>query len=130
VRTLLIVEDDTELRHLFRTALSLGGYRVQEAGDGLEALKLLDSNPPDLVVLDLGLPLVSGHEVREEIAAQAHTRHIPIVVVTGSPVVPATLDVACVLYKPVSVDELLRTVTRCIEAVSVARISRRPRRTR
>ena len=126
----MIVEDDAELRHLFRTALSLGGYRVQEAGDGLEALKLLDSNPPDLVVLDLGLPLVSGYEVRQEIAAQAHTRHIPIVVVTGSPVVPATLDVACVLYKPVSVDELLRTINRCIEAVSPAGVSPRPRRTR
>jgi DNA-binding response OmpR family regulator len=112
----LIVDDDPEIRHMFRTALALSGYRVQEAADGLEALKLLDCDPPDLVVLDLGLPIVTGHEVRQEIAAQAYTRHIPIVVVTGSAVIPTTLDVACVLYKPVSVDQLVRTIRNCLEA--------------
>jgi len=120
VRTLLIVDDDPEIRHMFRTALALSGYRVQEAVDGLEALKLLDCDPPDLVVLDLGLPIVTGHEVRQEIAAQAYTRHIPIVVVTGSAVIPTTLDVACVLYKPVSVDQLVRTIRNCLEATAPA----------
>jgi CheY-like chemotaxis protein len=118
VRTLLIVEDDADLRHLFRTALALAGYRVQEARDGLEALKLLDCDPPDLVVLDLGLPIVTGLEVREEIAAHAHTRDIPVVVVTGSLVAPETLDVACVLYKPVKIDSLLQTVKSCLEALA------------
>jgi CheY-like chemotaxis protein len=128
VRTLLIVEDDADVRHLFRTALALGGYRVQEAADGLEALKLLDCDPPDLVVLDLGLPIVDGAAVRQEIAAQAHTRNIPIVVVTGSAVVPPDLDVACILYKPVSIAELLRTVQRCVAATTRKRVERRPRR--
>jgi two-component system cell cycle response regulator DivK len=118
VRTLLIVEDDADLRHMFRTALALSGYRVQEAGDGLEALKLLDCDPPDLVVLDLGLPIVSGLAVRQEIAAHAYTRDIPIVVVTGSAVAPETLDVACVLYKPVTIDSLLQTVKSCLQAAA------------
>ena len=118
MRKLLIVEDDADLRHMFRTALALAGYRVQEAADGLEALKLIDCDPPDLVVLDLGLPIVSGEAVREEIAAQAHTREIPIVVVTGSTVAPEALDVACVLYKPVTVDSLLQTVKSCLDAAA------------
>jgi DNA-binding response OmpR family regulator len=114
----LIVEDDADLRHVFRTALALSGYRVQEAGDGLEALKLLDCDPPDLVVLDLGLPIVSGLEVRQEIAAHSHTRDIPVVVVTGSVVAPETLEVACVLYKPVTIDSLLKTVKSCLQAAA------------
>ena len=112
------MEDDADLRHMFRTALALAGYRVQEAGDGLEALKLIDCDPPDLVVLDLGLPIVSGEGVRQEIAAHAHTRDIPIVVITGSTVAAETLDVACLLYKPVTVDSLLQTVKSCLEATA------------
>lgn len=83
MRIVLVVEDDAALRGMYRTALRMAGYVVQEAANGLEALRVLDADPPDLVVLDLGLPVVSGLTVREELAAQAHTRRIPIVVVTG-----------------------------------------------
>jgi CheY-like chemotaxis protein len=113
VPTVLIVDDDPDVRRVFRTALSFTGYWVQEAGDVLSAVRLLDINPPDLVILDLGLPFISGHAVREEIAAHAHTRHIPIIVVTGSSM-EAPAGVACVLRKPVSPDELIAAVQRCL----------------
>ena len=115
MKTVLVVEDNADLRMMFRTALTLEGFRVLEADDGLTALRLLDSDRPDLVVLDLGLPVISGHVVREEIAAQADLRKIPIVIVTGSPVGDAQ-GVACVLRKPVLPDELVRTVRRCLAA--------------
>jgi DNA-binding response OmpR family regulator len=119
VETVLIVEDDIDLRRMFRSALSLAGYRVLEAGDGLHALRLLDSHHPDLVVLDLGLPLISGLVVREELAAHAHTRDIPVVIVTGSiSAAHEKLDVACVLRKPVSPDELVATVKSCMASGS------------
>jgi two-component system KDP operon response regulator KdpE len=63
VDTVLLVEDDGELRRMFRTALSFAGYRVVEAGDGLVALQVLDATSPDLIVLDLGLPDIDGLEV-------------------------------------------------------------------
>lgn len=110
----LVVEDDDDLRFILRSALSLAGFAVQEAGDGLDALRRLDSNPPDLVVLDLTLPLLSGHAVRQEIAAHADTRRIPIVIVTGSAEDLSHLDVACVLRKPVESHQLVRTVRRCL----------------
>lgn len=113
-RTVLIVEDDGDLRHMFRAALAFAGFNVLEAGDGLHALHILDSNPPDLVVLDLGLPVISGQVVREELAAQAHTRDIPVVVVTGTSGPHDQLDVPCVLRKPVSPEELIRSVRRCL----------------
>jgi DNA-binding response OmpR family regulator len=118
VNTVLIVEDDTDLRRMFRTALALAGYQTLEAADGLDALRILDSNPPEAVVLDLGLPLLSGVAVRQEIAAHAHTRHVPVIVVTGQPGTHEALDAACVLRKPVSPDRLVHVVNTCIAAGS------------
>jgi DNA-binding response OmpR family regulator len=114
VETVLIVEDDIETRWMFRSALSLAGYRVIEAGDGLDALRLLETQLPALVVLDIGLPLISGVVVRQELAAHAHTRDIPVVIVTGSSVPHEELGGACLLRKPVSPDELVATVRRCM----------------
>ena len=64
------------LERLYRLALGFAGYRVIEARDGLEALALLDADRPDLVVLDLDLPKISGYVVRDELAARCgDTRH-------------------------------------------------------
>jgi two-component system sensor histidine kinase/response regulator len=111
---ILIVEDDEPLRRMVRHALTLAQCDVQEAGDGLAALRLLDTDPPDAVILDLGLPIISGHAVRAEIAAHAHTRDIPVIVITGAAGDHDGLGVACVLRKPVELDQLVRTVRECI----------------
>ena len=113
-RRILIVEDDEDLRSLFRVALTLAGYDVQEAGDGLEALRQIDHSPPDLVVLDLTLPFVGGAVVQQEIASHVFTRDIPVVIVTGSGKDLSSLAVACVLRKPILPEELVRTVANCL----------------
>ena len=95
-KTILIVEDDQELRRMFRTSLLLEGFDVLEAADGLEALTRIDRDPPDLVVLDLMLPTLSGVAVRQEIAAHVLTREIPVVVVTGTAMNIDHLNVECV----------------------------------
>jgi DNA-binding response OmpR family regulator len=110
-RVILVVEDDTPVRGYWRTALTLAGFDVLEAQDGIQALRILEQYLPDLVVLDLGLPKLSGVSVRQEIAAQVVTRYIPVVVVTGSTEQDLTyLDVPCVLRKPVSSDQLVGAV--------------------
>lgn len=114
--SILVVEDDVQLSHLYRTALGIAGYTVRLAGDGLQALREIDADPPDLIVLDLSLPYVDGYAVRQELAAQAHTRHIPVVIVTGSPRDLSDLAVACLLRKPVSPDDLIDAVRRCLAA--------------
>jgi DNA-binding response OmpR family regulator len=113
-RVILIVEDDDALRRMYRTALAIHGFTVEEASDAPDALRLLEQSPPDLVVLDLGLPTMSGVGVRQEIGAHALTRDIPVVVVTGSTQDLSTLDVPCVLRKPISPDELIAAVERCL----------------
>ena len=113
-QTVLVVEDDEDLRRLFRTALTLAGYDVEEAGDGLEALKKIDIAPPSLVVLDLMLPQISGFVVHQEIAAHVLTRQIPVVIITGSSAALDQTGAACVLRKPISPEQLVSTVESCL----------------
>ena len=115
-KRILIVEDDADLRRLFRMALTIHGYDVEEAGDGLEALHLIENEPPDLVVLDLMLRALDGVSVQQELAARTLTSRIPIVIVTGSDLDLSSLDVACVLRKPVMPDELVTAVRRCFRS--------------
>ena len=109
-KTVLIVEDSEDLRRLYALALGIAGYRTLEARDGLEALMLLDVDRPNLVLLDLNLPKINGHVVREELAAGDLTRDIPIVVVTGSSVDEDELAVPCLLRKPVTPDRIVAAV--------------------
>ena len=113
---ILIVEDEPETRLLYQVALTFEGYEVASATDGVEALVLMEQRLPDLVVLDLGLPRLDGWSVQQEIAASAVTRQIPIVIVTGLEVDPDELDVACVLRKPVTMDQLVDIVRRCLSS--------------
>jgi CheY-like chemotaxis protein len=117
-RTILIVEDDGDLRRMFRTALTIVGFSVIEATDGPAALHFIHTDPPHLIVLDLGLPTVSGFMVLEEIAAHANTKHIPVVIVTGSTMPLDHLDVPCVLRKPVDPEKLISVVHQCLQAGS------------
>jgi len=115
---ILIVEDDDDLRRMFRTALTLADFDVREAADGYLALGSIERDPPSLIVLDLGLPTLSGYVVLQEIAAQAHTRRIPVVVVTGEEAPVHTEGMACLLRKPVSPDRLVNTVRGCLASGS------------
>ena len=115
-KRILIVEDDADLRRMFRMALIVAGFDVEEAGDGVEALRLVENRTPDLVVLDLVLRALDGLSVQQELAARAVTRHIPVVIVTGSTLEAGGLNVACVLRKPVMPDELVQTVSMCLAA--------------
>jgi DNA-binding response OmpR family regulator len=113
---ILVVEDDADLRRMYRTALMLAGFDVRDAAIGIDALRYIDEDPPDLIVLDLMLPDINGMVIRQEIAAHAHTQKIPIVIVTGALLDLTSADVACVLRKPVSPDELVRTVQSCLRS--------------
>lgn len=117
-KVVLIVEDDDDLRRMLRTALMIGGFTVDEASDGAAALYRIHNQPPDLIVLDLSLPTVSGLIVHQEVAAHAHTRQIPVVIVTGSDMNLDHLQVPCVLRKPVDPERLVSTVRECLKLPS------------
>jgi DNA-binding response OmpR family regulator len=112
-QTILIVEDDPALLSFYRRALLIEGFSIVTASDGIDALHRIEHRSPDLIVLDLGLPRLSGHDLRREISAHPHTRHVPILVVTGQANVdPGDFD--CVLRKPVDAGTLVAAVEDCL----------------
>ena len=109
-----MVEDDTELRALYKTTLTMAGYVVVAVEDGLDALRWIDEHRPDGILLDIGLPRLSGRDVQREVAAHAETRDIPIIVITGQPLDDGfERNVACVLRKPVHVDAIVASARNC-----------------
>jgi chemosensory pili system protein ChpA (sensor histidine kinase/response regulator) len=113
--TVLVVEDDLGLRNLYRAALRSAGYSVIAVEDGVDALRRIDDRVPGAVVLDLGLPRLNGLDVSRELKSRPDTRHIPIVVVSGTDVDELdSRDFACVLRKPIDADAIVAAVERCL----------------
>ena len=118
-RTVLVVEDDRALRTFYRSALMIAGYSVVTAEDGIEALQTFEGYQPAAVVLDLGLPRMSGHDVTAELLANEKLRHIPIVIVTGGDVSEVDQKkFACVLRKPVTAESLIAAIQNCLAVSS------------
>jgi len=78
--TVLVVEDERKLRDLIRSYLERAGFMVLSTGSGAEAITMADADPPDLVVLDLGLPDVPGETIARELRETAVT---PILILTA-----------------------------------------------
>ena len=82
-KKILIVDDDDNFREYLYTMLSEWGYQVVEAGDGIKAMLRIMEESPDLVLLDLDMPTISGRRVTELINSVPQTRNIPIIVISG-----------------------------------------------
>src|SRR5437764_2343093 len=110
---ILVVDDDEEIRASLRRGLALEGYRIAQAADGAEALRVAREAPPDLVVLDVMLPEVDGLEVCRRLRAADET--LPIIMLTARDAVPdrvAGLETGAddYLVKPFAVEELLARI--------------------
>lgn len=79
----LLVEDQSELRHLYAQQLSISGFDVIEAGDGAEAIAHTTASGPDVVLMDLSLPIVDGWEATRRLKSDQRTAHIPVVALTA-----------------------------------------------
>lgn len=79
----LVVEDDPDIADLIRRYLQKNGFEVEVRGAGREALAVIASNPPDLLVLDLMLPQVSGLDICRAVRSDEKTAAIPIIMVTA-----------------------------------------------
>ena len=81
--TVLLVEDDPDIRHLVSYKLTKGGFDVIEAADGFAGLQAARQSPPDLVILDVRMPRMSGLEVCRELRAAPGTATVPIIMLTA-----------------------------------------------
>lgn len=110
-RGVLLIEDDRHLLEMFREALRLDGFKVRTATDGLSALFRIEQELPDVVVLDLHLPDVSGVDIVHDLVARENLAAVPVIVVTGTEHGDG-LPVFEVLRKPITADQLVAVVRR------------------
>jgi len=82
-KKILIVEDEEHLLELESVLLTTKGYEVKGAIDGPSALELVASMKPDLILLDIMLPVMDGYEVCRQIKANDATRHIPVIMLSA-----------------------------------------------
>ena len=100
--TVLVVDDDPDIRLTLRQILREEGFHVREARNGLEALEQIDQDEPDLVLLDLMMPWIDGWEVLETL--RHSRRDLPVVVLSA---VPPGENINCIFIpKPVSFERL------------------------
>jgi CheY-like chemotaxis protein len=107
------VEDDEETRESVDAVLHAKGHKVACACDGREGLRQLHKHRPDVVLLDLNMPVVDGWQFRREQAQDPTVADIPIIVMSAQPE-QHDIVAAAFLAKPCEVDDLLRTLDRLV----------------
>jgi len=78
----LVVDDSQESVDLLEYFLKPAGYKILKARDGMEALEIVEKDPPDIILLDIMLPKINGYEVCEKLKKRQSTFHIPIIMIT------------------------------------------------
>jgi two-component system, cell cycle response regulator DivK len=112
---ILVVEDQEDNRRIIRDLLTSAGYDMIEAVDGEAGVRLAETERPDLILMDIQLPLLDGHEATRRIKQNPELRHIPIIVVTSYALSgddAKAMAAGCDAYvaKPFSPRQLLATI--------------------
>ncbi len=83
MKKILIVDDEPDVIELVSSRLEANHYTVVTASDGEEGLHQIQADPPDLVILDIGMPVVNGYEVCSRIKRHEDYQHIPVIMLTA-----------------------------------------------
>jgi len=115
----LLVEDQLELRAMYAQQLELSGFEVIQAGNGADALTHTAAHVPDLVLMDLSLPVLDGWEATRRLKNDARTAHIPVVALTAhdeSGELQRATDAGCDWFvpKPCPPDALVAEIQRVL----------------
>jgi CheY-like chemotaxis protein len=116
--SVLVVDDDPSIRRMIVAALKRDGYAFHEAGNGRDALELMRDQHPDVVVLDLMMPILSGWDVLQERSHDQVLRGIPVILVSANrdPEIASAVDkgVCAFLPKPFDIGALSALVKSCM----------------
>jgi two-component system response regulator VicR len=123
-KSILCIEDEPEMIDLMRLILGRRGFSVKGAAGGLEGLRMIRAERPDLVLLDLMMPDMDGWEVYQQMKADENTKNIPVIVVTAK---AQSIDKVLGLHiakvddylaKPFSPQDLLSSVEKVLKSKS------------
>src|SRR5690349_6263106 len=118
-KTVLLVEDTEDNRFMMRRLLEMSGYRVVEAMNGEEAVKLAQSESPNLILMDLSLPVIDGLAATRLIRKLPHFRSTPIIAVSAhdtSDFQSEAIQAGCNTYvsKPIDFNDLEELITKLL----------------
>lgn len=109
-KRVLVADDLEDSRHLMRYLLEGSGFEVDEAADGFEAVKKAVEHPPDIILMDIGMPVMDGIQATEAIRRHFDQSEIPILAVTAyrDHYSERARDAGCneVIQKPIEITEL------------------------
>lgn len=116
-RTILVVDDEPDVVALLETTLTGEGFEVHSAYDGISALDICNTEKPDIVLLDIMMPMMSGYEVLEQIKANPITQNIPVLCISSAHTPEARaqsfrLGAAEMIKKPFFPKELVAQIQR------------------
>ncbi len=119
-KTVLVAEDDPDIRRLIAYSLEFAGFQVIQVQDGEDAVKVSTEKLPDVILLDVRMPRMSGYEACEKLKAQKSTRHIPVVFLSArgqEAEIKYGLGLGAEEYilKPFAPDELYRRVAAILD---------------
>ena len=118
----LVVDDEPELLQALCVRLTAEGFACETASNGQEALERIKAQRPDLIILDLIMPEVSGYVVCRQLQDDPQTAHLPVIVLTAVPqraiIQTAELGAATILHKPFDTAILLATVRHLLKLPS------------
>ena len=119
----LVVDDDRLLLRLIELNLGKMGMKVLLADSGREALRLAMEEIPDIILLDLMMPMMDGYEVMRRLKAEQETRNIPVVMLTAKSSINdrrrcEEMGAAAYITKPFNLEELRNTVNHIVQTAS------------
>jgi two-component system alkaline phosphatase synthesis response regulator PhoP len=125
-KKILVVDDESHILHVLSMKLQNAGFEVVTAMDGDEARELCLAEPPDLLITDYQMPLLSGLELCRELRKHEHTRQIPAIMLTarGFSLEPEEMEQAgirAVMAKPFSPREILEKVHQLVQEAGVTK---------
>jgi chemosensory pili system protein ChpA (sensor histidine kinase/response regulator) len=119
-RSALVVDDSLSARRALAQFIEDAGFMVRTAKDGLEAIEMIDSERPDLLLVDMEMPRMNGLELTSHVRANAVTRHLPVIMITSRSTdkhrrEAKVAGVTVYLTKPFAEDELLEHIGQVLE---------------
>ena len=108
--TVLLVEDNPDVRDMMSLALELGGHRVLSAANGRDALALLHSKRPCVILLDLMMPIMDGWQFRAALEKCSACPDVPLIVISALSEMVRDVPADAYLAKPVDIDRMLELV--------------------
>jgi len=117
LKKVLIVDDNPDLRFIFTRTFDRRDFLVDSASNGLEAIERLQNDPPDIMILDVNMPGISGFDVLRYVRQNEKTKNMKVVLVTGNCMAmqaPEAEGADLLLIKPVSVNDLITLAQRLV----------------